>query len=401
MAVRHQPAQPTRRGAYFALSIATLALVVNFWAWSLLSPLGSSYASELNLTPFMISLLLAVPVIIGSLGRVMVGMLTDVFGGRLMFAVLCLLTALPAFGLAFADTYQQIILVAVALGLGGTSFVIGIPYLSAWFPASRRGLVLGIYSVGNAGTALSGFATPRLAEALGRDATFAMVGSILVVVAVIFITLGKNSPSWSPAKTSPFVTFIAAAKSRITWDLSVIYVITFGAFVAFGVYLPVLLSVWYDLPLIDAASRAAGFILLATLARPFGGWLSDRLGGKFVVQLSLLAIVILSIFVAFQPTLHVHSTVAYLSLAFMLGIGSGAVFALVGKLARPEMMGSVSGLVGAAGGIGGFFPPLVLGLTYQHTSSYTPALVMLSVSALLVLIYIHHRFQDKRLYHKA
>jgi len=394
---KQKPAK-TIHGAYFALGIATLALIINFWAWSLLSPLGAKLASELTLTPVMLSLLLAVPVIIGSLGRIGFGMLTDKFGGKTMFATISLLTALPVFALTFAESYQQFAVIAIFLGLGGAAFVIGIPFISAWFPPERRGFVLGVYSMGNAGTALSGFATPRLADNFGRDTTFLIVAFILALVAVVFMVWGKNAPSWKPAKGSSVTRLVTAARLRLTWDLSSVYAVTFGAFVAFGVYLPVLLKVSYGLSLTDAAARAAGFILLATIARPVGGWLSDKVGAKYVIQLALCVIIPLAAFVAIQPTLEPQTTVAYLSLAFVLGCANGAVFALVGKLAKPEVMGSVTGIVGAAGGFGGFLPPLLLGFTYQRMHSYALALILLSVAAAISLAYIHRRFKDKNLY---
>lgn len=396
--MKKQKTRLSQKNAFFALLTATLALGINFWAWSLLSPLGTKYASELSLTPINLSLLLAVPVVIGSLGRIIIGMITDKLGGKIVFAALCFLTSLPVFALTLASSFNELLLVALVLGLGGTSFVVGIPFLSSWFAPERRGFVLGLYSLGNAGTALSGFATPGLSESLGRDTTFYIVALLLLVTSVIFITLGKNGPGWKASKGSTVLRLKHAANTRLTWDLASVYVITFGAFVAFGVYLPVLLKVWYGLSYTDAASRAGGFILLATVARPIGGWLSDKIGGKNVVQFSLLAVVLLAAFVAMQSDLRIHATVAYLSLAFILGCGSGAVFALVGRLSKPDVIGSTTGIVGAAGGLGGFLPPLILAATYQKTNTYAPALVMLSVSALVVLIYIHFRFKDKNIY---
>lgn len=393
-----QKTKPKTKDAYLALAFATLALVVNFWAWSLLSPLGTTYAAELKLEPFMLSLLLAVPVIIGSLGRIVFGMLTDKFGGKAMFAAVCLLSAIPVVGLTAADSYSRLIIAAVFLGLGGAAFVIGIPFVSAWFPPERRGFVLGVYSMGNAGTAVSGFLTPRLSAHFGRDITFLTVAGLLVVLAGIFQFWAKNAPGWKPAKGSVLVRFARSARLRLTWDLSAVYVVTFGAFVAFGVYLPVLLKVQYNLSLTDAAARAAGFVLLATAARPLGGWLSDKIGAKKVIRAALLAVVVLAAVAAFQPMLGPQTTVAYLSLAFTLGCANGAVFALVGKLAKADSMGSITGIVGAAGGLGGFLPPLILGFTYQRIHSYAPALIMLAASACIVLLYISHRFKDKLLY---
>jgi NNP family nitrate/nitrite transporter-like MFS transporter len=225
-----------------------------------------------------------------------------------------------------------------------------------------------------------------------------IVASLLIIMAMVFVFWGKNAPGWKPAKGSSISRLIVASKLRLTWDLSSVYAVTFGAFVAFGVYLPVLLKVSYDLSLTDAAARAAGFVLLATIARPVGGWLSDKVGARRVVQATLCTIIPLAAFVAFQPTLEPQTTVAYLTLAFVLGCANGAVFAMVGKLAKPEVMGSVTGIVGAAGGFGGFLPPLILGFTYQRMHSYSLALVLLSAAAFVVLIYIHRRFKDKSLY---
>lgn len=382
------------KNATFALVIALFALIVNFWAWSLLSPLGSQYAKELSLTPLSLSLLLAVPVLVGSLGRIVLGMITDKFGGRSVFALTCLLTAIPVSLLAFAQSYVQLLAVAVLLGLGGASFVIGIPFVSAWFPPEKRGFVLGLYSMGNAGTAVSGFATPRLAADLGRPWTFYIVAAILVALSLIFVIWGRNAPGWKSPKGSALLRFRVAAQSRITWDLATVYVISFGAFVAFGVYLPVLLKVLYGLSLTDAAARAAGFVFLATLARPVGGWLSDKIGGRHVIRGALLLIVVLAVFVASQPTLQLRTTVAYLSLAFVLGCSNGAVFAMVGRFSKPETMGSVTGIVGAAGGLGGFLPPLILGFTYQRTHSYAIALLLLAASAFIVFLYINKQFAN-------
>ncbi len=386
-------------GKYWALFLATLGLVVNFWAWSLLSPLGTQLAKELVISPTQLSLLLAMPVIIGALGRIALGILTDKLGGRYTFALVCFLTALPVIGLCMTHSYISLLLVATLLGIGGASFVVGIPFLSDWFPVEKRGLIIGIYSMGNAGTALSGFLTPRLDELLGRQQTFLLVAALLIILAIVFLLFGRNAPGWKPPKTSSLTRIKKAVTFPLTRDISMVYIVTFGAFVAFGVYLPVLLRIAYGLSLTDAATRAAGFVLIATLARPIGGWLGDKIGGRLVIQLSLIAIVILACFTAFQSTLAIETTIAYLTLALTLGCANGASFALVGKLTKPEIMGSVTGVIGAAGGLGGFLPPIILGITHQQTHSYAPALFMLAVSALIVLVYISIRFRDRKVYH--
>lgn len=379
-----------------ALALATTALVINFWAWSLLAPLGPQFASDLNLSPLKLSVLLAIPIIIGSLGRIIMGGLADRYGGRKVLSVTSLLAIIPVLILAFADSYSMLMLGGVFVGVGGASFAAGVPYINAWFPPERRGFVLGIYGMGNVGTAVAGFMTPRLATAYSREVAYMVVAILLLLIGLAIAVWGRNSPTWKPPKTSFLKNLQGAAISRNTWDLSLVYAISFGAFVAFGVYLPVLLKVSYDLSLTDAATRAAGFILLATLARPFGGWASDKIGGKKVIRCVLIATVALASFVALQPTLAPTTTIAYLSLALALGSGNGAVLALVSQMAKPGTVGSVTGIVGACGGLGGFLPPLVLAASYQMTHSYSYALLMLAVSAAAVFVYINIRFRQMR-----
>lgn len=381
-------------GRYKALALAFLALTINFWAWALLSPLASQLASDFSINQFQLSMLLAIPVILGALGRIPLGVLTDKYGGKAMFVITSFLTAIPVIVLSFSDSYQQFIVAAAFLGLGGASFAIGIPFVNSWFVPEKRGLALGLYSMGNAGTAVSGFLTPQLADNFGRQTAYLIVAVCLVLVGIAMLVLGKNAPGWKPPKGSSAKRLGLAASSRITWDLSLMYSVSFGAFVAFGVYLPMLLKVSYDLTLADAAARAGGFILVATLARPFGGWLSDKYGGQNIVRIVFVSVAILASVVALQSTLNSFTTVSYLSLAFVLGCGNGAIIALVSKLSKPEMVGSVTGIVGASGGLGGFLPPLLLGFTYQKTNSYTLALLMLAVAASLVFIYINRRFRS-------
>jgi NNP family nitrate/nitrite transporter-like MFS transporter len=377
------------------LLITTLGLVVNFWAWSLLAPLGAKLQDELMIGSLSLAVLLAVPVIFGSIGRIPLGVLTDKYGGRKVFAFACLFAVLPVVALAFCSNINQFLLTATLLGISGATFAIGVPFVSAWFPSYKRGFAIGVYSMGNAGTAVSGFLTPRIDVSLGRKWVFFLVAIALLTMFVLFITKTKDAPGWKPAKNSAIKRFSVAVKNKITWDLSLIYIITFGAFVAFGVYLPVLLKVSYNLSITDSASRAAGFILLATLARPIGGWLSDKFDGKIIIKIVLFMVSILAVFITISDSLAIQTTIGYLSLAFFLGCGNGAVFALVGKLSKPDNIGSITGIVGALGGLGGFFPPLVMGLTYQQTKSYDIALWLLAGSALFVLIYINNRFKNK------
>ena len=377
---------PERRGALRALVLATLALAVNFWAWNLLGPLAPTYRELLGLSPFQVSLLVSIPALVGACARIPIGALTDRYGGRLMFTVVSALTIVPVLFLAVTDAYPSLLVGGFFLGLGGASFAVGIPFVNAWVPPERRGLALGIYGAGNVGTAISGFLSPSIAENVSLSAAYFMVAAALAVTAVAFALLARDAPDRLSTSESISKRFVAAVKLPIARDLALMYAITFGGFVAFGAYLPTFLTEAYDRSVQDAAFRAAGFIVLATATRPIGGALSDRFGGARVLLVSLVVIGVGAIVTAFEAALPA-ATVGFLTIAAALGIGNGAVFALVGRKVPASQVGSVTGLVGAAGGLGGFLPPLVMGLVFQGTGSYAIGLMLLSNVAFAGAIY--------------
>ncbi|MFI6706485.1 MFS transporter [Nonomuraea sp. NPDC050478] len=369
-----------------ALILATIAFAVNFWAWALLSPLGPVYQRSLGLSATAVSVLVAVPVIVGSLGRIVLGALTDRYGGRLVFGVTTLIGVIPVVFLAFVETYSLLLVGGLLLGLTGATFAIGVPFVNAWFPPERRGLALGVFGMGNIGTAISGFATPWLADEFGRRAPFYVVAAALAVTGVVFLLVGRDAPGVKPAAEPFLKRFTAAARMRVTVELAGMYALTFGGFVAFGVYLPLYLQSVYGLTVADAAARAAGFVVLATLARPVGGWLSDRVGGESVLAYVLAVVFACAIVVSFAPGMPV-ATVGFLAMAAALGLGNGAVFAILGRAVPVAMVGSATGVVGAAGGLGGFLPPIVMGLIYQATGSYSIGLMLLAAMAFGAFVY--------------
>lgn len=335
------------------------------------------YRQEFALSPLQVSMLLAMPVLVGSLGRIMLGALTDRYGGRRMFAVICLITALPTAALSFVAHLSLLWPVIFVLGLAGASFAVGVPYINAWFDRRERGLALGVYGVGNAGTAAAGLLTPRLVLMTNRTTVFLALAALLVLAGVAMARWGRDAPGWRPNRVSPAKGLLAALRWHPVWPLSMLYAVTFGAFIAFGLYLPIVLTTRYDLSMVDAAARAAGFVLLATLARPVGGWLSDRLGALPVLRLVFTVAALLVLGIASEPTLMPIGTVLYLTLAVMLGMGNGAVFAYIGHGCPEKLVGTASGVVGMMGGLGGFFPPLLMGASLQLTDSYAPALLLL------------------------
>lgn len=363
--------------------LATLGFLVNFWAWTLISPLGSAYQEDLGLSAFQTSFLVAVPVIVGSLGRIPVGALTDRLGARVMFPAVSALTILPLLFIGLiANNYASLIIGGFVLGLGGTTFAIGIPLVNAWYTPEHRGLALGIYGMGMGGTAVAAFTTVQIADAFGRAAPFLLVAAVLVIYTVVASTWLRDAPGRVAATGSFLARTWQTVKIRATGQLSLIYAVGFGGFVAFSVYLPTYLINAYGLSETDAAMRTAGFVVLAVVMRPVGGWLSDKFRPTSVLAVSFGAATVLAALAAAELELLPAGTVAFLGLAAALGASSGACFALVSKLAPAGTVGSVTGIVGAAGGLGGFVPPLVMGAVYTQTGQYTIGLVLLSLVTL-------------------
>jgi MFS transporter, NNP family, nitrate/nitrite transporter len=186
------PRRASTAGRGMALALATVGFAVNFWAWSLLSPLAPRYQELLGLSPLAVSVMVAVPVIVGSLGRIPLGAPTDRYGGRIVFAALSFVVIAPVLFLAFATAYPALLLGGFFLGLGGASFAVGVPFVNAWFPPERRGFALGVYGMGNIGTAISGFVSPRVANSIGRPWVFLIVAVGLAAVGLAFLVLGRE-----------------------------------------------------------------------------------------------------------------------------------------------------------------------------------------------------------------
>ena len=380
-ATRADPPGTVPSGAGRMLLLATIGFGVNFWAWALISPLGAAYRERLDLTGFQQSVLVAVPVVVGSLGRIPVGALTDRVGARLMFPAVSLLTVVPVLFVGLvAESFTAMLVGGFFLGLGGTTFAIGVPLVNAWYPAARRGTALGIFGIGMGGTAISAFTTVRLSEGLGRAAPFLIVAGVLVAYAAVSAALLRDAPGRAAPQGSFLARTWATARLPATGQLALLYAVGFGGFVAFSVYLPTYLINAFDLDPNDAAMRTAGFVVLAVAMRPVGGWLSDRFDPVDVLVVSFLGAAVLAALAALELPLIPAGTVAFLGLAALLGASSGATFALVARLAPPEKVGAVTGLVGAAGGLGGFVPPLVMGAVFDVVGDYSLGLALLAAA---------------------
>jgi NNP family nitrate/nitrite transporter-like MFS transporter len=373
------------------LFMATLGFALNFWAWALLSPLGPLFREQGTLGSLSesdVALLVAVPVVVGSLGRIVVGALTDRFGGRVMFPLVSAVTIVPILFIAFAglSSYAMLLVGGFFLGIAGTAFAVGVPFVNAWFPPERRGLAIGIFGAGMGGTAISALTTVKLYTNVGEKAPFLITAAVLAVYAVAAWLVLRDAPGRTVPTAPLAARLVATARLPITWQACILYAVAFGGYVAFSVYLPAYLKTAYGLTPADAANRMAGFVVVAVLLRPVGGWLSDRLGPVSVLAGGYGVVVVGAGVAATTPLLQPVGTIAFLSMAGALGAGSGATFALVAKVTEPARVGGVTGLVGAAGGLGGFVPPLLMGYIYGRTESYSLGLALLSVTAALALL---------------
>lgn len=370
------------------LAVATVGFAVNFWAWALLSPLAPKFKEILALSSVQQALVVAVPVVVGSLGRIPVGALSDRFGGRIMFPLVSVATIVPVLylGLSGHAALTGLLVGGFFLGIGGTAFAVGVPFVSAWFLPARRGFAIGVFGAGMGGTAISALTTVKLVTARGTATPFVITAIVLAGYAALAALVLRDAPGRA-VPTEPLTRRLAeTSKLKVTWQAAALYAVAFGGYVAFSVYLPAYLKTAYGLTQADAANRMAGFVLLAVVMRPVGGWLSDRVSPTRVLSSALGVVVAAAAGQAFTPILAPIGTIAFLAMAAALGAASGATFALVATLAPADKVGSVTGIVGAAGGLGGFVPPLVMGFLYQQYGSYAAGLAALSVVAATALL---------------
>jgi NNP family nitrate/nitrite transporter-like MFS transporter len=372
------------------LGMATLGFALNFWAWALLSPLGVHFKTALSLSSFHQSLLVAVPVVVGSLGRIPVGALTDRFGGRVMFPLISFVTIVPVLfiGQFGYRSYGALLVGGFFLGLAGTAFAVGVPFVNAWFPPERRGFAIGVFGAGMGGTAISALTTVKLMNAHSIHAPFLITATVLAAYGVLAAFVLRDAPDRARPTRTMLSRLAAVCRLGVTWELSALYAVAFGGYVAFSVYLPTYLKGAYGLSQQDAANRMAGFVILAVLARPLGGWLADRIAPTRVLAVAFAIVTAGALVQAGTPTLMPTATIAFLAMAGALGTASGAVFALLAQRAPAPMVGSVTGVVGAAGGLGGFVPPLVMGAIYSRYGSYAGGLAALAVVALACGVFV-------------
>jgi NNP family nitrate/nitrite transporter-like MFS transporter len=359
------------------LFCAFLYFDISFMVWVLIGALANSIAPEFNLSDAERGLLVAVPLLGGAVLRLVLGVLTDHIGARRTALLGLVLTLLPlAMGWLWADSFAKLLLVGLLLGVAGASFAAALPLASRWYPPHYQGIALGIAGAGNSGTALATFFGPRLAELVGWQAVFALALIPIGLTLFLFVLLAKDSPNQPPPK--PLRDYAGVLGQRDTWWFCLFYSVTFGGFVGLASFLNSFFRLQYDLDPVVAGTFATVCVIAGSFLRPVGGLLADRFGGIRMLTLFYLGVAGLMLGLAGGPPLGLATAVLFLGMG-LLGMGNGAVFQLVPQR-FPKEMGVITGVVGAAGGIGGFFLPTVLGGLKQLTGSFAGGFILFALA---------------------
>lgn len=366
------------KGQISALLFSTLAMIVSFTVWSVFSPIASLLQEMYQLSETQKSFLIVTPILLGSLMRIPMGIIADKFGARKIYTLTMIFSVFPLIAAGFSNSYSALLFWAFLIGMTGTTFTIAITYVTRWYPQEKQGLALGIIGVGNLGTAMAALIVPSIVHWFGLNWAFWSLAVILSAMSLVFWMFTSDVPN--PPKAKTLKESLSVLKFKETWVLSCYYFLTFGGFVAFGFYLPTLFQETFHFTATISGWFVAGFVIVATLIRPCGGYIADQLGAKQVLTLLFAGIVCTSLIMAFVVTSILSFCICCFVMGILLGAGNGAVFKLVPDVS-PNNTGAVTGIISAVGGIGGFFPPLVMGFLMETTGSYSIGFVLLAIFA--------------------
>src|SRR5690625_589933 len=366
------------------LPLQTLNLVVGFMIWVLISSLLPFIREDIVIAPEQVAIVTAIPVVLGSILRIPLGYYANVIGARMVFFISFILLLVPVYYISVASSLMDLIIGGTFLGIGGAVFSVGVTSLPKYYPKEKHGLINGIYGMGNIGTAVSTFAAPVIATKFGWTVTVQFYLVILLVFIALNLFFGDRNEE--KQKTPIMEQIKGVYKNEKLWLFSLFYFITFGSFVAFTVFLPSFLVDFFALDKVDAGMRTAGFIVLSTLIRPFGGWLADKFQPLFILIGVFAGLTIAAIVLAFSPAIGLY-TVGSLLIAAAAGIGNGVIFKLV-PFYFNKQAGIANGIVSMMGGLGGFFPPLLLSAIFSITGSYSIGFMAFSQVALVSLVLV-------------
>ena len=399
-----------KSGQFRALSLSTFAFTVCFAAWTIFSIIGVKIKADLFLNDTQFGLLVATPVLTGSLSRLALGIWTDQYGGRLMFPMTMLCSAVATWLLSTVSTYPMMLLAALGVGLAGGSFAVGISYVSRWYESDRQGTALGIFGIGNVGAAITNFGAPFLLVALGWQTTAQVYAVILTITAVLYFLLARDDPKLAerrrhrqPAK--PFIQHLEPLRKLQVWRFSLYYFFVFGAFVALALWLPRYYVGVYGLSITTAGMLAAAYALPGSVFRALGGWMSDRYGARAVMYWTFIASVVICFFLSYPATSYVidgiEGPIAFqlvielpvfvaltVLLGFFMSLGKAAVYKHI-PIYYPNHVGAVGGIVGLIGGLGGFFLPIAFGFMNDVVGVWTSCFMLLFAITAVALVWMH------------
>ena len=393
-----------------ALGLSTFAFTICFAVWTVFAIIGIEIKTELGLNDTQFGLLVGTPILTGSLVRLMLGIWTDQFGGRIVFPLTMLASAGSTFLLSYSDTYYLMLLAALGLGLAGGGFAVGVAYVSKFYPLERQGAALGFFGMGNVGAAVTKFLAPWVMVAIGWQRVAQVWAGALAVVAVLFYVLAKDDPEFAVRKAAgiqprSLKDQLAPLRNEQVWRFSLYYFFVFGAFVALALWLPNYMVGLYGVDVKVAGMLAATFSLSASLFRAYGGILSDKYGARRIMYatfgVSLVCLFMLSYpatdyvihgikgDIAFSTSMSlVPFVITVFVLGFFMSLGKAAVFKHI-PVYYPDHVGAVGGLVGMVGGLGGFVLPIVFGAVSDLTGIWTSCFMVLFALVGVALAWMH------------
>ncbi len=397
-------------GANQVLWTSTVAFTVCFAVWTIFSIIGLGVKDELGLSETEFGLLIGTPILTGSLTRVVLGVWADQFGGRRVFAAVMVLAAIATFLTSFADSYSELLVAALGVGIAGGAFSVGVTYVSKFFPQSRQGTALGIFGSGNVGSAVTKFVAPFVMIAMGWQAVAQIWAAALIITAILFLLLTREDPDQvarrsQGRKAAGMGSQLAVLRNIQVWRFALYYFFVFGAFVALALWLPRYLMGVYGLDVRTAGMLAAFYSVPASLFRIYGGKLSDRYGARSVMYVTFGISVLCTFMLSYPPTTYIiegvrgpitfrtsMGLVPFLVTIFVLGffmsLGKAAVFKHI-PVYYPNHVGAVGGLVGMIGGLGGFVLPLAFGALTDLTGVWTSSFALLFLLVALALAWMH------------
>lgn len=365
---------------------AFLYFDVSFMVWVLLGPMAVQIAGDLGLTPAQKGFMVATPVLAGALLRLVMGVLVDHVGPKTagLMGQVIVIGALIGAWLLHIDSYGQVLALGVLLGVAGASFAVALPLASRWYPPEHQGTALGIAGAGNSGTVLAALFAPGLAKAFGWNTVFGLAAIPLIVVLIAYLVLAKDSPN-QPAPQQSLANYLRILRDQDAWWFMFFYAVTFGGFVGLNASLVIYFHDQLGLTPVSAGYVTAACVFSGSLARPIGGMLADRLGGIRSLSVAYTLAALLLVVLSFGMPSTALTLAVLIPIMACFGIGNGAVFQLVPQRFRNQF-GVMTGLVGMAGGVGGFYLASSMGLSKQLTDSYQTGFLIFAGLALVALV---------------